>query len=67
MLRIWPCVPLSNGKPRVDDQRVIGGNAYVGPQWLDVVGCRGKPRILQDIYNRFIRWSRMGVLAYILI
>jgi putative transposase len=58
---IKPYFPLSHGKPRVDDRRVISGIVYVirnGLQWKDAPKAYGPPKTL---YNRFVRWSRMGV------
>ena len=59
--RIEPCFPLSHGIPRVDDLRVISGIIHVikrGLQWRDAPSDYGPPKTL---YNRFVRWSRMGV------
>ena len=59
--RIKPYFPLSHGVPRVDDQRVISGIIYVirnGLQWKDAPREYRPPKTL---YNRFVRWSRMGV------
>jgi transposase len=51
MARISPFFPLSHGVPRVDDRRVVSGIIYApagyGPH--------------KTLYNRFIRWSLMGV------
>ena len=61
MRRIEPYFPLSHGVPRVDDRRVISGIIFVirnGLRWRDVPADYGPPK---TIYNRFIRWSRMGV------
>jgi transposase len=61
MGRIAPYFPLSHGVPRVDDRRVISGIVYViryGLQWKDAPKDYGPHKTL---YNRFIRWSRMGV------
>ena len=61
MRRIEPYFPLSHGIPRVDDRRVISGIIFVirnGLRW------RAAPRDYgphKTIYNRFIRWSRLGV------
>ena len=47
--------------PRVDDLRVVSGIIYViknGLQWKDAPRGYGPPKTL---YNRFVRWSRMGV------
>src|ERR1700752_1314521 len=61
MARISPYFPLSHGIPRVDDRRVVSGIVYVirnGLQWKDAPKEYGPHKTL---YNRFIRWSRMGV------
>lgn len=59
--RIKPYFPLSHGVPRVDDLRVISGIIYVikhGLQWKDAPREYGPHKTL---YNRFIRWSRLGI------
>lgn len=59
--RIAPFFPLSHGVPRVDDRRVISGIVYVirhGLQWKDAPRGYGPHKTL---YNRFVRWSRLGV------
>jgi putative transposase len=59
--RIEPYFPLSHGVPRVDDRRVLSGIIFVirnGLRWRDAPGAYGPPKTL---YNRFIRWSRLGV------
>jgi putative transposase len=61
MLRIEPYFSLSLGVPRVDDRRIISGIIFVirnGLRWRGAPSEYGPPR---TIYNRFIRWSRMGV------
>jgi transposase len=61
MLRIRPHFPLSHGMPRVDDRRVISGIVFVirnGLRWRDAPKDYGPHK---TIYNRFVRWSRMGV------
>ncbi len=58
---IEPCFPLSHGVPRVDDRRVISGIIFVirnGLRWRDAPKDYGPHK---TIYNRFIRWSRLGV------
>ena len=53
--------PLSHGIPRVDDRRIVSAITFViknGLRWRDA------PRSYvphKTIYNRFIRWSRLGV------
>src|SRR3546814_17132153 len=47
--------------PRVDDRRVISGIIFVirnGLRWRDAPKDYGPHK---TIYNRFIRWSRLGV------
>lgn len=59
--RIKPYFPFSHGIERVDDRRVISGIIYVirnGLQWKDAPKAYGPHKTL---YNRFVRWSRMGV------
>lgn len=59
--RIKPYFPRSHGVERVDDLRVISGIIYVirnGLQWKDAPTAYGPHKTL---YNRFVRWSRMGV------
>jgi putative transposase len=61
MRRLSPHFPLSHGIARVDDRRVLSGIIYVirnGLQWRDSPTAYGPHKTL---YNRFVRWSRMGV------
>ena len=61
MRRIEPYFPLSHGVPRVDDRRIVSGIIFVirnGLRWRDVPAQYGPAK---TIYNRFIRWSRLGV------
>ena len=58
---IEPYFPLSHGVPRVDDRRVLSGIIFVirnGLRWRDAPVAYGPAKTL---YNRFIRWSRLGV------
>ena len=58
---ISPFFPLAHGIPRVDDRRVVSGIVYVirnGLQWRDAPKGYGPHKTL---YNRFFRWSLMGV------
>jgi len=58
---IKPYFPPSRGVPRVDDLRVISGIIHVlkrGLQWRDAPREYGPHKTL---YNRFVRWSRLGV------
>lgn len=61
MSKIEPFFPRSHGVPRVDDRRVISGIVYVlkhGLQWKDAPQAYGPHKTL---YNRFRRWTEMGV------
>ena len=61
MRRIEPYFPLSHGVPRVDDRKVISGIVFVirnGLRWRDAPRAYGPHK---TIYNRFVRWSRLGV------
>ena len=61
MSRIEPYFPLSHGIARVDDRRVISGIVFVirnGLRWRDAPAAYGPHK---TIYNRFVRWSRLGV------
>ena len=56
-----PYFPLSDGVPRVDDRKIISGIIFVirnGLRWRDAPKEYGPHK---TIYNRFIRWSRLGV------
>ena len=60
MRRIAPYFPLSHGVARVDDRRVLSGIIFVirnGLRWRDAPKDYGPHK---TIYNRFIRWSRLG-------
>ena len=61
MKRIERYFPLSHGVARVDDRRVISGILHVirnGLRWRDAPAEYGPHK---TIYNRFVRWSRLGV------
>ncbi len=59
--RIEPFFPRTRGIPRVDDRGVVNGIAHViqnGLRWRDAPAVYGPHKTL---YNRFVRWSRMGI------
>lgn len=63
--RLKPYFPLSHGVPRVDDLRVISGIIHIlkrGLQWRDAPQEYGPYKTL---YNRFMRWSKMGIFNLI--
>lgn len=67
MRRLTPFFPKPRGRVRVDDQRVLSGIIFVnrdGLCWRDAPAAYGPPKTL---YNRWLRWSRMGVFARMLL
>ena len=63
LARLAPFFPKSHGRPRVDDRRVLSGIIFVnrnGLRWRDAPADYGPPKTL---YNRWKRWSGMGVFA----
>jgi len=61
MSKIEPFFPKSHGVARVDDRRVVSGIIYVlkhGLQWKDAPPGYGPHKTL---YNRFRRWTVLGV------
>lgn len=63
MERLKPFFPLSHGVPRVDDRRVLSGIIFInrnGLRWRDAPAAYGPPKTL---YNRWVRWTRLGVFA----
>jgi len=59
--RMRPYFPLSHGVPRSDDHKVLSGIIFVirnGLRWRDAPAEYGPHKTL---YNRFVRWSRLGV------
>jgi putative transposase len=63
--RLRPHFPKARGKPRADDRRVLSGILHIlrnGLRWQDAPAVYGPHKTL---YNRFVRWSRLGVFARI--
>ncbi|MGA8586100.1 MAG: IS5 family transposase [Roseiarcus sp.] len=61
MRRIERYFPRSHGIARVDDRRIVSAIVFViknGLRWRDAPPEYGPHK---TIYNRFIRWSRLGV------
>ena len=61
MRRIKRFFPLSHGIARVDDRRIVSAIVFVirnGLRWRDAPREYGPHK---TVYNRFIRWSRLGV------
>ena len=64
--RIQHLFPKPRGVARVDDRRVLSGIIHVirnGLRWRDAPSDYGSHKTL---YNRWARWSQMGVFARIL-
>ena len=67
LARMMPFFPKSRGRKRVDDRRVLSGIIYIqrnGLMWKDAPEIYGPHKTL---YNRWTRWSRMGVFARIML
>ena len=63
--RSAPYVPLAHGVSRGDDRKGISGIIHVirnGLRWRDAPEVYGPHKTL---YNRFIRWSKMGIFDQI--
>lgn len=63
--RIKPYFPKERGMRRADDRKVLNGVIYVirnGLRWCDAPTDYGPHKTL---YNRFVRWSKMGVFERI--
>ena len=61
MRRIERYFPLLHGIARVDDRRIVSAIVFViknGLRWRDAPPEYGPHK---TIYNRFVRWSRLGV------
>lgn len=62
MARLRPFFPKSHDKPRADDRRALSGIIFInrnGLRWCDAPKEYGPPKTL---YDRWKRWSEMGVL-----
>ena len=65
MRRIEGYFPLSHGAARIDGRRIVSAIAFViknGLRWRDAPERYGPHK---TIYNRFVRWSRLGVFNQI--
>ncbi len=63
MARLQPFFPKCQGKPRVDNRRVLIGIIFFnhnGLRWHYAAREYGSPKTL---YNRWKRWSDKGVFA----
>jgi putative transposase len=65
MRRIERYFPLTHGIARVDDRRIVSAIVFViknGLRWRDAPRDYGPHK-----YNRFVRWSRLGVFNKIFV
>ena len=65
--RLQRFFPKPRGRARADDRRVLSGIIHVqrnGLMWKDAPAAYGPYKTL---YNRWSRWSRLGVFARILL
>lgn len=65
-MRLRPFFPKTRGRQRVDDKRVMIGITFInrnGVRWCGPPADYGPPKTL---YNRWKRWSDMGVFARIM-
>ncbi len=63
MARLQPFFPMSDGRPLVDDHRVLSGIIFInrnGLSWRDAPREYGPAKTL---YNRWKRWSDKGVFV----
>lgn len=61
MARIEPYFPLAHGIPSFDDGRVDSSIVYVIKHSLQWKDAPEKYSPHKTLYNRFIRWSRLGL------
>ncbi len=66
MARLRPYVPKSHGVPHVDDRRVLSGIIFVSRKGLRRRDAPKEYGSHKTLYNRWKRWSDMGVFARIM-
>ncbi len=67
MVRLRPYFPKSHGVPRVDNRRVQCGIIFINHnelRWCDAPKEYGPHK---KFYNRWKRWSNMGVFARVMV
>jgi len=67
MARLEPNFPKTDGRPRVDDRRVLSGIIFVnrkGWKWRDSPQEYGPHKTL---YNLWISWSNKGIFAKMMV
>lgn len=63
MARLKPFFPKSHGKPRADDRRVLSGIIFINRNGLRWSDAPREYRPSKTLYNRWKRWSDIGVFA----
>ena len=66
MGRLRPYFPMSRGRTRGDNRRVLSGIIFInrnGLRWCDAPKKYG---LHKTLYNRWKRWSNMGLFARIM-
>ena len=66
MARLRAAFPKSHGVPRVDDRRVLSGNISIDRNRLILCDAPKEYGTPKTLYNRWKRWSDMGVFARIM-
>ncbi len=66
MARIRPYFPKSHGVPRVDERRVLRGIIFINRKGLRCCDAPKEYGPHKTRYNRWKRWSDMGVFARIM-
>ncbi len=61
MKRLAPHLPRSCGRARIDDRRIVSGIVYVFRTGLQSKSAPPDYDPHKTLYNRFVRWSRLGV------
>ena len=66
MARLRPYFPKSHGVPRVDDRRVLNEIIFINRNGLRCCDAPKEYGPSKTLYNRWKRWSDMGVFARIM-
>ena len=66
MSRFRPYFPKSHGEPSVDDRRVMSGIIFINRNELRWSDAPREYGLSEMLYNRWKRWSDMGVFAWIM-
>jgi transposase len=67
MQRLRPYFPKSRGRGRVDDRRVLSRIIFANRNCLRWCDAPAEYGLTKTLYNRWKRWSDMGVFARIMV